>query len=54
MADCPVHGVPHRSCDEARAGQVEAVVEAIEADDTPEPPKFARRTSEAAEVEADA
>lgn len=34
MADCPVHGVPHRGCDMGQPlPQVEAVVDAIEADD---------------------
>jgi hypothetical protein len=37
VADCPVHGVPHRGCDLIPTeAQVEAAIDAIEADE-PEP-----------------
>lgn len=37
MADCPVHGVPHRGCDMVPTpAQAEAVAEAIEADEVPD------------------
>lgn len=38
MADCPVHGVPHRGCDLVPTeAQVEAAIEAIEAEEVSNP-----------------